>query len=442
MRNELQLYRTGVLLTPISQREVRCLSSAVIGIDGEGRFCFVGSDAEARQRFGEFTAMDFGPHSIALPGLVDVHTHLAQYQALALERGKLLQWLQELILPLEQRYADASFAERQAELFFRSVLACGTTTAVVFGPPFAEATDRAFAAAARAGLRVLMGQTLMDQAVPEVLRRTPQQALLEMEQVASRWHGHDGGRLLYVVSPRFAGSCSEHLLRACAEFARHHGLRLQTHLAETPEELQHVSALFPDAPDYTAIYERAGLLGERTILAHCIYLSDSERARLRSAGCAIAHCPRSNRFLRSGIMPLYRYLGEGFRIGLGTDVAAGYSPSVLEEAREAREMAKVRSLYVPEEATAVLSPEEALWLATLGGAAAIGLEQRIGSIEVGKDADLLVLDSRALLPAEPLHTDCRSWLLRILYTGSPEAIRAVAVRGRFVFQRNSSTGAS
>ncbi|MCS7177600.1 MAG: guanine deaminase [Candidatus Kapabacteria bacterium] len=425
------VYRARVLLNPTPQRRVECLwDGALIVEASNGSIVARAPTAELGRHFSGAPTVDFGPHSVLLPGLVDVHTHLPQYPAMGQDRGELLTWLRELIFPLEAQYADPDFAERQAESFFRTALEFGTTTLLTFGPPTVAATSRAFTAAARVGLRVFMGQTLMDRNIPVELSTPADDALQALERIAGEWHGYDG-RLFLAVSPRFAGSCSLELLQLCSRFAQQHQLLLQTHLAESPQELRWIAQLFPDFPDYTAIYEAAGLLTPRTIFAHCIYLSPSEQARLRSAGCAIAHCPRSNVFLRSGIMPLRRYLREGFRVGLGTDVGAGYSLSVLEEARYACEIAKLRTFLAPEEIPTEITPEEALWLATLGGAQALGLEHRIGSLDPGKEADFIVTDASAWVPPVTLQGLAPEALFsRLLYTAPPSSLKAVFVRGR------------
>ncbi|MDW7996956.1 MAG: guanine deaminase [Bacteroidota bacterium] len=425
------VYRARVLLNPTPQRRVECLWDGALVVDASnGSIVACAPTAELGRHFSGAPTVDFGPHSVLLPGLVDVHTHLPQYPAIGQDRDELLTWLRELIFPLEARYADPDFAEQQAELFFRTALDSGTTTLVTFGPPTAAATSRAFAAAARAGLRVLMGQTLMDRNVPVELSTPTNDALQALERITAEWHGDDG-RLFSVVSPRFAGSCSLELLQLCSRFAQRHQLLLQTHLAESPRELRWIAELFPEFSDYTAIYEAAALLTPRTIFAHCIYLSPSERARLHSAGCAIAHCPRSNAFLRSGIMPLRQYLQEGLRVGLGTDIGAGYSLSVLEEARYACEMAKLRAFLTPEEVPTEVTPEEALWLATLGGAQALGLEHQIGTLDPGKEADFIVLDTSAWVPAATLQGLAPEALVsRLLYTAPPSSLKAVFVRGR------------
>jgi guanine deaminase len=434
----VRLVTAGLLFLPVPGRRIQAVVRGGFLIDARGRIRTVGTAEELQQRYPAVPLQDFGPTSLILPGFVDLHTHLPQYQALGIDQGELLVWLQQLILPLEARFSDPDFAEQQAELFFRAALRCGTTTLVVFGPPYAEATRRAFRVAARLGLRVLMGQTLMDCHVPDTLRTPPEEAVHAVETLLAEWHGYDSGRLSYVVTPRFAGSCSRELLRLCAELATRHGLLLQTHLAESPGELRWIAQLFPEAADYTAVYEAVGMLRPQTLFAHAIYLSSSERERLRRAHCALVHCPRSNVFLRSGIMPLRQYLREGFRIGLGTDIGAGPSPFLLEEARWACEMAKLRAFLSPEEAPTELSPEEALWLATLGGAQALGLEHTIGSLEVGKDADFTVLDITALEPAQPLWSEPSHILARLLYTATPAAVRAVFVRGRELFRQHPS----
>jgi len=427
------LYRARYILNPTRERRVTCIYDGALTVDSAGRIQALGEATQLQQRFPHAIVRDFGPRSLLLPGFVDVHTHLPQYQAIAIDSGELLPWLHTLIFPLEARFADPEFAEQQAELFFQAALRCGTTTLMVFGPPFAEATSQAFAAAARIGLRVLMGQTLMDTNVPPELRIRTEDAPQALEKLLAQWHGYDYGRLLYAVSPRFAGSCSLELLRLCADIAHRYELPVQTHLAESLPEIRWIAGQFPHFPTYTAIYDAAGLLTSRTILAHCLYLSPSEQAQLRSAGCAIAHCPRSNVFLRSGIMPLRCYLDLGLRIGLGSDIGAGYSPFILEEARYAREMAKLRSFIAPEETPTEISPEEALWLATLGGAQALGLDSSIGSFESGKDADFIVMDLATLEPQHPLRTDPESLLMRLLYTATPAAIQKVFVRGRQLF---------
>ncbi len=434
------LYRAAYILNPTPDGRLVCQADGAIVVDSQGLIQACGAATELQDRFPAAPVEDFGPHSLLLPGLVDVHTHLPQYQAIALDRGELLQWLNTLIFPLEQRYADPNFAEQQAELFFRAALRAGTTTLAVFGPPFPEATSRAFAVAARLGLRVLMGQTLMDTNVPESLRMRLEDVEPALEHLVELWHGYDSGRLLYAVTPRFAGSCTLELLRLCAAYARRHGLLLQTHLAESLLEISWIAELFPSFPDYTAIYEAAGLLTPRTLCAHCLYLSATELERLRRAGCAIAHCPRSNLFLRSGIMPLQRYRSLGFRIGLGSDIGAGYSLCLLEEARYAREMTKVRALLAPEEIPTEITPEEALWLATLGGAQALGLDERIGSLEVGKEADFIVIDTTLLEPQNPLYTEPEHLSARLLYTATPAAIRAVFVRGKALLAPRDENG--
>ncbi len=374
----------GIIVTPIPNFQWKWWQDGVCVVHGE-TIEFVGETVAYQQRYGQPPPEH--PRFLLLPGFIDLHTHLPQYPVRGMGEGTLLEWLEKWIFPAETAFQDAAYAYEVAKAFFQDLLAHGTTAAVVFGPPYEAATDAAFTAAKEAGIRLWMGMTVMDRYVPEALRRSPEILEMEMQRLVQRWHRPEE-RMQYVITPRFAPSCSPPLLHRCAAVANRWELMVQTHLAENPAEIAWVAELFPDQPHYTGVYHHFGLLHSRTILAHCIHLSPAEQAIIRQKEAVIAHCPTSNRFLQSGIMPLRRYLDQQLRVGLGTDVAAGYQTALLYEAREAVEQSKTLALCKPDEKGTV-DPATALWLATRGGAVALSMEHRIGTIEPGLEADIV-----------------------------------------------------
>jgi guanine deaminase len=291
----------------------------------------------------------------------------------------LLRWLERHVYPAEAAFADPALAARAAERFFAALAAAGTGTAAVFGTVHAEATHRAFAAAETSGLRIVMGKVLMDREAPPALLEPAAEGIRATLALAERWEGAGGGRLHVAVTPRFAPACSRELLAAAGATAREAGLRVQTHLAESADEIEAVHRHFPDSPDYLAVYERAGLAGERSIFAHSIHLSTSEYGRLAQAGAAVACCPTSNAFLGSGAFPLATAREAGIEIGLGSDVGAGPQLSLLDVGRHLSYLGRPAA-------------EEILYRATLGGARALDLDGTTGRLAPGLAADLLILE--------------------------------------------------
>jgi guanine deaminase len=275
-------------------------------------------------------------------------------------------------------------------------------------------------------------------------RLTPEQALeVSLRQSADlceRWHGRDDGRLSYAFTPRFAVACSAEMLKESATLAAHYGAHWQTHLAEDASEVAEVARLFPEARDYLDVYDRAGALGDRTILAHAVWLSERELGRLVDSGSRIAHCPASNLFLGAGLMPLGRYLDAGARVGLGSDVAGGPELSVFSVMRAGAYVeGALRALG---DARPVLSPLDWLRLGTLDGARALGLERVTGSLEVGKEADLIAVDPSMSDPLPDADAgeanlsdasdDPEELMSRLIFRAHPDMVRATWVRGRLL----------
>lgn len=373
------------------------------------------------------TTPETWPGTVLLPGLVDVHLHYPQTRIVGSASGTLLPWLEGAVFPEEARFVDLEYAERVAGEFCDAMVAQGTTTAAVFGTSHPGATDVLFEELDRRGMRAAAGMTLMNRGAPAALLRDTDAAMEAGEELVRRWHDHDDGRLRYGCTPRFALSCDAEMMRRAGEQAARHGLLIQTHLSENLEELRRTAADFPDAADYLGVYEQFGLVGERSILAHCIHLSADEWDRLARHRAAVAHCPDSNFFLGSGCMPLAQALQRGIRVGLGTDMGAGRTFSVRRVAAAAYDAAQLVDAPVP--------PEELLWLATRGGAIALGLEQRIGCIAPGFEADLAAIE----VPDHPQDVDL---IDALLFRHDAGPVRATVVRGRLLESGASTSGPS
>lgn len=367
--------------------------------------------------------------------MVDLHAHLPQLPNAGVGAGlDLLSWLERYIFPLERGFDEAA-AERLAPQAFRALAAAGTTTALMYGAVFEPSLEAAFRAAEAHGLRAILGKVMMDRQTYDPTHRPEEILELSLRQsiaLCERWHGRDGGRLQYAFTPRFAVSCSAEMLRESAAAARATGAYWQTHLAEDRAELAEVARLFPEALDYTDVYDRAGGLGERSILAHAVHLSEREIARLAETRTRVVHCPASNLFLASGAMPLARYLAAGIAVGLGSDVAGGPQLSLFEVMKAGAYTQSARRVALGDAAPA-LGPLDWLRLGTLEGARALGLERIIGSLEIGKEADLIALDPAIVAPVPGVDSDEAAELTsRFIFRNQPAMVRAAWVRGRLL----------
>ncbi|MBI2780283.1 MAG: amidohydrolase family protein [Chloroflexi bacterium] len=426
------------VLSPLAAGGIVDLPDGVIAVDANGRIDWVGSAAVWLSRAGErVEPIDVRP-MVVLPGMVDLHAHLPQLPNAGLGFGlDLMTWLGRYIFPLERRFDRAEDAAQLAPAAYRAFAAAGTTTLLAYGAVYKASMDGAFRAAEEHGIRAILGKAMMDRITYDetidpstILDRS----LLESEELIDAWHGADHGRLGYAVTPRFAVSCSAELLRESAALAARRGTWWQTHVSEDHEEIAQVARLFPTSTDYVDVYDQAGGLGPRTILAHAIHLSDRELARLVGTDTRVAHCPSSNLFLASGIMPLARYLEAGLGVGLGSDVAAGPDPSIF-SVMQVGAYAQAALRTVGGETRPVLGPLEWLRLGSLDGARALGLDDRIGSVEAGKDADLIVVDprltaSRRDLPYDAGRVEAEEVMSRLIFRAHPDMVRGAWVRGR------------
>ena len=350
----------------------------------DDKIAAVGDYADIRRTAGAgVTIADHRPH-LVLPGLIDTHLHFPQTQAIASYGAQLLEWLNTYIFVEEQKFAAPEHAAFIAGRFMDELLSNGTTTAVAYCSVHPQSVDAYFTAAEQRGMLMIGGKVMMDRNAPDALRDTASQGYDETKRLIGKWHGR--GRAHYAISPRFAiTSTPEQMEMSRALVTEHPDCYVQTHLSENRDEITFATSLYPDAKDYTDIYARYGLLTDKTLLGHCIYLNDREISVLAETGAVGVFCPTSNLFLGSGLFDRDRFDRLGARWSVATDVGAGTSFSMLETMDEAYKVLHLQGQR--------LSPLNSFYRMTLGNARALGLQDRIGSLHAGADADIVILDS-------------------------------------------------
>jgi guanine deaminase len=366
---------------------------------------------------------------LILPGFIDTHVHYAQTDIIASYGAQLLEWLEKYTFPAEARFADPKHARDVADFFVAELLRNGTTTAMVFATTHKASVDAIFEAARARSMRVIAGKVLMDRNVPEAVRDTADSGFDDSQALIAQWHGRE--RLAYAVTPRFAPTSTERQLDLCGRLLEEHpDVFLQSHVAENVGEVAWVADIYPWSRSYLDVYDHFGLLRERAVYAHCIHLDATDRKRMADTGTAMSFCATSNLFLGSGLFDLRAAHECGVRVGLGTDVGGGTTLSML---RTMEESYKVCQL-----AGQSLSPMQAFYLATLGGAAALYLEDRIGNFDVGKEADFVVLDPEATpLLARRMErtTTLAERLFAFMIMGDDRAVHATHVLGALAHAR-------
>ena len=417
---------TGDAFSAGVEATMRYEADAVIGMAG-GRITHFGPAAAVKSALPAGTHIkEYGRDTLILPGFIDCHVHYPQMQIIGAYGAQLLEWLEKYTFVAEQQFADLAHADAVANIFLDECLKNGTTTVASFCTVHAHSADALFAAADQRGMRTIAGKCLMDRNAPPALRDTAQRGYDESKALIARWHGK--GRALYAITPRFAPSSTPAQMElAGALWKEHPGTYLQSHVAENRAEVTWARQIFPERAGYLDIYDHYGQLGPRAIYGHGIWLSDAELARLHESGTAIAHCPTSNMFLGSGLFSLSKAKQHDrpVRVGLATDVGAGTTLSMLRTMGAAYETAQL--------AGSSLSAAQAFYLATRGSAQALYLEERIGSIAVGMEADLIVLDMKStpLIEFRMRHCETFEEALFVQMTLADErAISARYVAGR------------
>ncbi len=426
------------VVSPLRDGGVLDLADGFVEVGPDGRLVRVGPASDGPPGEPAGPVVDVRP-LVLLPGMVDLHAHLPQLpiSGVGFATG-LLSWLGDLMHPIERGF-DGEASRRLSPRYFRRFAAAGTTTACLYSSVDFDATNAAFAAAEEHGIRVVMGQPLMDRGryehdIPD--SEVTEVRLREAAETCKRWNGCDGGRISYAFTPRWALHCSPEMMLESARLAREMGAYWQTHIAEDPEEVVEVAKAFPDAEDFLDVYDRAGGLGSRTILAHAVHVNDRELSRIAESDTRLSHCP-SNVWIGGGMMRLAMYLGLGLKVGLGSDVGGSMGPSMFVAMQVGAISQNARKALLGDaegDASGRLGPLQWLRLATLSGAECLGLEDVIGSIEAGKDADLIAVDPdlTSPVPGEPLAdvAEADQLLSRLIFRPHPSMVGAAWVRGR------------
>jgi guanine deaminase len=422
---------------PVPQQEcVRYIKDGLLVVEN-GKILDFGDYSQLQ---GKYQAIETTHYTgkLITPGFIDAHVHYPQTKIIASYGEQLLTWLKQYVYPEEEKFDNKEYAGEVASFFLEELLRNGTTTALVLATTHPVSVEVFFEAALKRNMRMIAGKMMMDRNAPEEVLENPGQSRKVCEQLIEKWHGK--GRLSYALTPRFAIGCTPEMLKVVGEIKKeYHDVYIHTHLAENKEEIKRVQELFPWCNDYLEVYERFSMVTDRSIFAHGIYLSDSELERLSRAGATIASCPTSNLFLGSGLFKMSKAKSRKYpvKVGIGTDVGAGTSFSMLKTLHEAYKVAALNEKK--------LSPFQAFYLATLGGAKSLSLDDKIGNFDPGKEADFVVLD----LAATPLMKfrdqnalaeslpQLAEKLFATVVLGDDRAVSSVFIMGKELYKRPS-----
>ena len=403
------------------QDAVRINTSGAVLIE-RGRISAVGNKHELRAAHPGAQHVDYSGKLIC-PGFVDAHAHYPQTAMIASWGKQLIDWLNSYTFPEEMRFSDADFARETAMQYLDLITAHGTTSVCSYTTIHPASVDAFFEAAQARSMAVVAGKTCMDRNAPDGLKDTPQSAYDDSKALLERWHGR--GRLRYAITPRFSPTSTPEQLQAMgALWAEHPDSVMQTHLSEQPDEVAWVAELFPGARDYLDTYEANGLLGDRGVFGHAIYLTDREKDRLAETGAALGHWPTSNTFIGSGLMDVAGLAARNITLGLATDTGGGSSFSMLRTMAAAYEIAQLRGT--------ALHAAQLLWLATAGSADSLHMGDEIGRLRPGNAADMTVLDLASTPAIEQRHaraTDIWEADFPTIMMGDDRAIADVWING-------------
>ncbi len=409
--------------------QVRYLEDGVL-ITEQGKIRWFGTWEDAQDHLPANVEIQHYPEQLIIPGMIDTHIHFPQTEMVGAYGEQLLSWLNTYTFPTEIQFKDKAYASEIAKFFVNELLKNGTTTALVFCTVHPESVDALFEAAEQHQMRLIAGKVMMDRHAPEALCDSADSSYDDSKALIEKWHGQ--GRALYAITPRFAPtSTPEQLERAGQLKAEYPDVYVHTHLSENKDEIAWVKDLFPAQKGYLDVYHHYGLTGQRSVFAHCVHLEDAEWQCMHETDSAIAFCPTSNLFLGSGLFPLNKTWQQQVKVGLGTDVGAGTSFSLLQTVNEAY---KVQQLQGDK-----LSAYESLYHATLGGAKALDLDDKLGNFNVGKEADFVVLNIKPTALQQLRQSRSKSIedsLFALFTMGDDRNIEATYIYGQKAYSQN------
>ncbi|SFK50872.1 guanine deaminase [Shimia haliotis] len=406
------------------EKAARVERRGAVLIDG-GKIIATGPSDTMRAAHPEAEVVDYGD-AVLCAGFVDAHVHYPQTGIVASWGKRLIDWLNSYTFPEEMRFGDRAYADEIAGTYLDLTARHGTTTMVSYCTIHPESVDAIFTAAQSRGQRIVAGKTCMDRNAPDGLRDTAQSAYDDSKALIGKWHGQ--ARLSYAITPRFSPTSSPEQLRALGDlWAEHPDCLMQTHLSEQTDEIEWVLGMFPEARDYLDTYEAFGLLGEKGLYGHAIHLEPRERARLHEVGAGLIHCPTSNTFIGSGLFEMQSLMDEGQRVGLATDTGGGSSFSMLRTMAAAYEVAQLR--HTP------LHAAQLMWLATQGSARSLHMEDKIGNLAAGMEADIVVLNLAStpdIAQRSSRADDIWEAIFPTIMMGDDRAVKATWINGQLV----------
>jgi guanine deaminase len=399
----------------------------------EGKIVEVGKYTELKNKYQTAIIIDYSGKLI-MPGFIDIHSHYAQTGIIASYGAQLSDWLDTYAFPSEKKFNDPVYAKKIANLFIDQLINNGTTTALVFTTTFSVSAEVFFQIAAARNMRMISGKVLMDCNAPKYLLDNPIDAYNDSKQLIKKWHNNS--RLKYALSLRFAPTSTKQELEVVGQLLQENpAVYLHTHLAENKSEVQWVHSLFPQMRSYLAVYDYYGLVGKYSIFAHSIYLDQQDYMLLEQKESAVAFCPTANLFLGSGLFDLNQVMQHNITVGFGTDIGAGTSFSMLQTMSEAYKVIQLSKAFTDNNAAIKfnLDPFQAFYMATLGGAKALHLDDVIGNFTPGKEADFIVIDLKAtqLMAARIGNSDnLRDTLFALIMLGDDRAIQHTYIMGK------------
>lgn len=425
------VYLTGDPFFEPSEKCLKYIEDGILIVE-DGYIIKSGNASEMLQLLDADVPIHHYPNSIILPGFIDTHIHYVQTDMIGSYGEQLLDWLNTYTFPEELKFADPVHCKNVAARFMDQLLKSGTTTAMVFCAVYPQSVDALFEEAKSRNVRLIAGKVLMDRNAPAALQDNVQSGYDDSKSLIERWHGK--GRLSYAITPRFAPTCSPQQLEAAGQLWKEYpSVYVQSHISENKQEVAWAASLFPERKNYLDIYHHYGLTGKRALYAHGVHLLEEEFQCCYDTGTSLAHCPTSNMFLGSGLFDVSAAKNKSrpVEVGLGTDIGAGTSFSLLVTLNEAYKTAQLRNVS--------LDAIKLLYLATLGGAKALSLEDKIGTLEVGKEADFVVLNKHATPLLQERMNKVRSieealFVLTIL--GNEETVSATYVAGMPVYKKS------
>ena len=404
----------------------------------EGKILDAGDFSEIRSIYPDANITDYSG-SLIMPGFIDTHVHYVQSEIIGMYGKQLLDWLNNYTFPAESMFFYPEYASKVAENFLKELLRNGTTACMAYSSVHKVSADALFSEAVKLGIPVFTGKTWMDREAPDYLMDTTDSAVRDTIELIEKWHGKS--RCRYVVTPRFAITSTPDALKLAGEIHNTYTeTYMQTHLSENLNEVEVVKSLFPDAPDYLSVYERFGLLTDRSVFGHCIHLTEREYKALRESDAVVSHCPTSNFFLGSGLFSMKKANDNGLKTTMATDVGGGTSFSIFRTMDASYKMQQLQGYS--------LNPFESYYKSTLGSAKALHIDTETGSFGKGRYADFIVVDYCSTVPQKLRCERLLSkgeWTLQHKLFGlqtlaDDRAVRATYVSGKKLHDRDNDIG--